>query len=131
MNYIVSALILFYGGIVTFATTFAIGFGNAFSGWGDGATVSHDTSLWSAWPTAVFFILSAIGPFIRGRQEKWFLFIGTLLLLFLGFMVTIGGVDGLFIPFCVFVLSILVWAPLLFAPNCSPPPEDTPKRPSS
>jgi hypothetical protein len=123
MNYIVSALILFYGGILTFATVFAIGFGNAFSGWGDGATVRHVTSFWDAWPTALFFLISASGPFIRGAKWKGALWVTSLLVTTLCFLTIFGEKDGFFLSACLLGFSLIVWIPLIAAGD--PSPEDS------
>jgi hypothetical protein len=49
------ALLATVGSVILFTgMAVAIGFGNAFSGWGDGATVRHTTSEFLLWPPLVF-----------------------------------------------------------------------------
>ena len=107
--------LLAFGAVLTIATLVAIGFGDAFSGWGDGTTndVRHH-STWSAWPTAAFGILTSVAPTLR-KKGRLVLYLASNEVLFLGFWFALSGEDRIFLPVCVFVISLAVWLPLLMS----------------
>ncbi len=114
MKHLFAAFILLFGGIATYGVMFAIALSNSFSGWGDGSlpNITH-TPLWSAWPSGLFFAMSAVGPYFRKRGDRVVVYAATLIMMFLCFEVVVSGANGLFFALSTGAASLLVWIPLL------------------
>ena len=121
MKIVRSFLVVLYGALITYAAIFAIGLGNAFSGWGDGSANSvRHTSFWCSWPTAVFYLAVALLPFLQRVQFKRLLLWASCCLLFADILV-LGLGDGVFL-FILCLVSLLPIIFLVFSKPSGPPP---------
>jgi hypothetical protein len=104
--------ILLYGSLLTLIVVFLQAFGSAMSGMSASST-GRNSTLWSVWPTPVFFILSATAPFLaKGRKRS--LLVGVALgLVIVPSIVMYGIADGLLFAAILSVAALPVWIPLL------------------
>jgi len=107
-------VILLYGSALTFGAVLLQGFGMAMPGMSASST-GRSTSLWSIWPTPLFFVLSAIAPFIPKGRKRAFLLGIALALAAVPSLSIFGTKDGLFFMGMIAVAAVPVWVPLLAA----------------
>lgn len=113
---VASICILAYGALVTFGALVVVGIGNAFAmNAGDGSASVHRTSGYVVWPVAVFYVISAAGPYVSNPGRRGLLFVAAVAALVIGLLATteLGGVEIL--GAITVVTSIIVWGPLAVA----------------
>ena len=113
MKFLASILILFYGGLLTFAFWILQGFGSSFAGMSAGTAGSASSSFWSIWPCPMFFALSSAAPFFSARKSRVLLLRIAISVLIIPSVVSYGLGDGLLFVAMIAVASLLVWVPLL------------------
>lgn len=121
-----SICILAYGALVTFGALVVVGIGNAFAmNAGDGSASVHRTSGYVVWPVAVFYVISAAGPYVSNPGRRGLLFVAAVAALVIGLLATteLGGV-GILGAITV-VTSIIVWGPLAVASASKKQSEDS------
>lgn len=97
-----SVAIIVYGVFVVLGTLALLRFANAFTGWGDGATVAHRASVWAVTPIAVFFLILAVCAW--ATDKKAFLLLAHGLLIF-GLIVLAGVSNGLVLLIATLLVS--------------------------
>lgn len=111
-----SICILVYGALVTFASLVVVGIGNAFAmNAGDGSASVHHTSEHIVWPVAVFYTISAAGPYVRDPGKRGLLFVAALAVLLIGLLATAKPAGAGLIAAIAVVASVVVWGPLAVA----------------
>jgi len=111
-----SVCILAYGALVTFGANVVVGIGNALAmNAGDGAASVHHTSGSIVWPIAVFYVISAAGPYVKNPGRRGLLFVAAVAALVVGLLATTELQGAGFLGAITLVTSIIVWGPLAVA----------------
>lgn len=111
-----SICILAYGALVTFGSLVVVGIGNALAmNAGDGSASVHRTSEHVVWPVAVFYAISAAGPYVRDPGKRGLLFVAALAVLLIGLLATVKPAEAGMVAAIAVVASVVVWGPLAVA----------------
>jgi hypothetical protein len=113
---VASICILAYGALVTFGALVVVGIGNALAmNARDGSASVHRTTERVVWPVALFYAISAAGPYVCDPGRRALLFVAALVVLLIGLFATVEPSGAGLIAGIAVVASVVVWGPLAVA----------------